>query len=75
MSLPTRVASLRQFVDRWPQGPSTIRARVTKSGFGQAIVDIDIVGEDGGLLARLEGCECAVDASLAEAFRRNAVAA
>jgi len=38
------------------------------------VSDIDWVGDDGRLLARLEGYESVVDASLSEAFRHNSLA-
>ena len=38
---------------------------------GKVVSDIDWVGEDGNLLARLEGYESVVDSGLTKAFRRN----
>ena len=38
---------------------------------GLVVSDIDWVGEDGSLLARLEGYESVVDSSLDSAFRQN----
>ena len=38
---------------------------------GKVVSDIDWIGEDGSLLARLEGYESVVDSGLSEAFRQN----
>ncbi|MCX5794639.1 MAG: SDR family NAD(P)-dependent oxidoreductase, partial [Elusimicrobia bacterium] len=71
--LPCRVGRYRQY-RRLPEPGCVIRARITKSTDGLVSADMDFLGQDGVLLARLDGCECTVDKSLGEAFRRNTVA-
>ncbi|UPT75512.1 MAG: hypothetical protein M0D55_07490 [Elusimicrobiota bacterium] len=50
-------------------------AKAVKRAEGLAGADIEFTDERGALIAKLEGFECAADASLAPAFRRNAVEA
>ncbi|MDD5629423.1 MAG: SDR family NAD(P)-dependent oxidoreductase, partial [Elusimicrobia bacterium] len=72
--LPSFAGSYRQF-RRLPEAGCVIRARIIKSTECSAGADLDFLDHAGALAARLEGCEFTVDKSLAEAFRRNAVAA
>jgi hypothetical protein len=48
---------------------------VTRSGDLSATADLEFLDADGGLIARLEGYECALDAGLIQAFRRNQLGA
>ncbi len=72
-SLPSFVGRYRQY-RRMPETGCVIRARVTKSADGLVGADMDFLDHAGILAARMEGCECTVDKSLGEAFRRNTVA-
>jgi hypothetical protein len=72
--LPSRVARYRQFAERFPERGVRLVARAARRADGLAGADVEFLDERGALVARLDGCECAVDASLAAAFRRNAVA-
>ena len=72
-SLPNRVASYRQFRQRFPKEGVTVLARITATTGHSATADIDFVDSKGALVARMKGYECTVDASLKEAFGRNAV--
>jgi hypothetical protein len=72
-SLPSFVGRYRQF-RRMPVSGCVVRAKVNKAVDGLVIADMDFLGHDGALAARLEGYECTVDRSLNEAFRRNEVA-
>jgi hypothetical protein len=49
--------------------------RAARTSGGAATADAEFLDERGALVARLDGCECAVSAGLAPAFRRNAVEA
>jgi hypothetical protein len=73
--LPSFVARYRQFVDRFPETGARVVASASRKGDGTAAADIEFLDERGALLARIEGHESTVDASLAAAFRRNAVEA
>jgi len=70
-SLPSRLARYRQFVAAFPENGARIVISVRERNNGRVVSDIDWVGEDGILLARLEGYESVVDSSLRQAFRQN----
>ena len=72
-SLPSFARRYRQFEDRFPERGVRVVAKAFRRGEGLAGADIEFIDERGALVARLEGYECTVDASLAPAFRRNAV--
>ncbi len=71
VSLPSRLTRYRQFVPAFPESGARIVISVRDRSNGRIISDIDWVGEDGNLLARLEGYESVVDSSLDSAFRQN----
>ena len=71
LSLPSRFTRYRQFVDSFPKGGARIVIDVHGRTNGKVVSDIDWIGEDGKLLARLEGYESVVDSSLSKAFRHN----
>ena len=73
-SLPSRWARYRQFVPEFPESGARIVISVHGRTNGRVVSDIDWIGEDGRLLARLEGYESVVDSSLREAFRHNRLA-
>jgi len=70
-SLPSRLTRYRQFVAAFPENGARIVISVRERNNGRVVSDIDWVGEDGSLLARLEGYESVVDSSLRPAFRQN----
>ena len=70
-SLPSKLTRYRQFVPQFPENGARIIIKVRHRSNGLVISDIDWVGEDGSLLARLEGYESVMDSSLDSAFRQN----
>ena len=70
-SLPSRLTRYRQFVPAFPEGGARIVINVRDRTEARVVSDIDWVGDDGRLLARLEGYESVVDSSLSKAFRQN----
>jgi acyl transferase domain-containing protein/NADP-dependent 3-hydroxy acid dehydrogenase YdfG len=70
-SLPSYAVRYRQYAERFPEGGVRIVAKAAARAQGLAGADIEFLDERGGLVAKLEGFECAVDASLSAAFRRN----
>ncbi len=70
--LPSFAGRYRQFAE-FPESGVRIVVRAEKRAGGSAGADAEFVDERGALVARLDGCECAVSAGLAPAFRRNAV--
>ena len=70
--LPSFAGSYRQFAE-FPEGGVRIVARAAKRGDGLAGADAEFLDERGGLVARLDGVECAASEALALAFRRNDV--
>ncbi len=71
--LPSRMGRYRQFAARFPQGIVRVVVRAVRRADGLAAADAEFVDERGALIARLDGGEFTVDASLSGAFRRNAV--
>ncbi|MEX2186221.1 MAG: SDR family NAD(P)-dependent oxidoreductase [Pirellulales bacterium] len=74
-SLPTRFARYRQFVRTFPEGELSIAIRIDRQGPHHAEATIQFCDPAGRLIARIEGYECVLDASLGEAFARNELAA
>jgi acyl transferase domain-containing protein/acyl carrier protein/NAD(P)-dependent dehydrogenase (short-subunit alcohol dehydrogenase family) len=72
-SLPSFAARYRQYAESFPANGVRVVVKAVKRAEGLAGADVEFVDERGALVARLEGFECAADASLAGAFRRNAV--
>jgi acyl transferase domain-containing protein len=72
-SLPSLVGRYRQFSERFPEHGVRVVAKASRRADGLAGADMEFVDENGALVARLDGYECAADASLSSAFRRNAV--
>jgi NAD(P)-dependent dehydrogenase (short-subunit alcohol dehydrogenase family) len=70
-SLPSRLTRYRQFVPAFPKDGARIVISVRDRSEARVVSDIDWVGDDGSLLARLEGYESVVDSSLSRAFRQN----
>jgi hypothetical protein len=71
LSLPSRFRRYRQFVSSFPKEGARIVIDVHERTNGKVVSDIDWIGDDGTLLARLEGYESVVDSSLGKAFRLN----
>ncbi len=71
LSLPSRFTRYRQFVPSFPKEGARIVIDVQERTNGKVVSDIDWIGEDGSLMARLEGYESVVDSSLRKAFRHN----
>jgi hypothetical protein len=69
--LPTALGSYRQFCRAFPAEGVRVTARVTAQSAQRVLADIDYLALDGRLLARLQGGECVLDASLKERFRQN----
>jgi hypothetical protein len=69
-SLPSFAGRYRQFA-AFPARGVSVRCRASRKGDALAGADIDFVDGSGKLVARLEGYECTVEPSLAEAFRRR----
>jgi NAD(P)-dependent dehydrogenase (short-subunit alcohol dehydrogenase family)/acyl carrier protein len=71
-SLPSFAARYRQFHETFPKEGAQVMIRVTNAQSHSAVADIEFVERTSGkLIARLEGYECVIDTSLAQAFRRN----
>jgi hypothetical protein len=58
-------------VSSFPREGARIVIEVHQRTNGKVVSDIDWIGEDGSLLARLEGYESVVDSSLSKAFRHS----
>ena len=69
-SLPCHIRRLRQY-SRFPADGVRIVVRVTGSGQASAFADMEFLDNAGNAVARIEGYECVVEASLQEAFRDN----
>ncbi|HXT02281.1 MAG TPA: SDR family NAD(P)-dependent oxidoreductase, partial [Elusimicrobiota bacterium] len=72
--LPNLAVRYRQFAE-FPESGVRIVVRASRKSGGAAGADAEFLDEKGALVARAEGCECAVSEGLAPAFRRNAVEA
>jgi len=72
-SLPSFAARYRQYAENFPERGVRVVLKAVKRADGLAGADIEFLDARGSLIAKLDGFECAADASLAGAFRRNAV--
>jgi len=70
-SLPTRIGKYRQFRRNFPKDGTLINLLVETTGKHEARASIEFVDMKGKLVARIDGYECVIDASLNEAFKRN----
>jgi hypothetical protein len=70
-SLPCHVRRYRQYRRAFPASGLRIVARIDRASNLQALADMDFLGPDGQLVARIEGSESIIDPGLARAFRRN----
>ena len=70
-SLPTRLGKYRQYQRQFPKDGTLINLLVGSMSKHEAKASIEFVDMKGKLVARIEGYECVIDASLNKAFRRN----
>ncbi len=70
-SLPTSVRSYRQMRRSMPAAGMQVLARITAHREHTAEASIEFLDRDGALVARIEGYECVIDASLEAAFAQN----
>jgi NAD(P)-dependent dehydrogenase (short-subunit alcohol dehydrogenase family)/acyl carrier protein len=68
--LPCFVRRYRQWRRAFPAGGAQLVVGVTQPGAHSAVADVAVLDE-GGLVARLEGCESTLDPALQRAYRRN----
>ncbi|WP_068412088.1 type I polyketide synthase [Planctomyces sp. SH-PL62] len=73
-SLPTAVGSYRQFRRRFPSDGVRVVLSVRQASDHRAVADVEFQDADGELVARIDGYECVIDASLDQAFRKNRLA-
>jgi hypothetical protein len=69
-SLPVYVRKYRQYVSEFPSSLAAC-IEVVKQNANQAVSDVEFVGAGGKLVAKMDGYECVIDASLNDAFKRN----
>jgi acyl transferase domain-containing protein/NAD(P)-dependent dehydrogenase (short-subunit alcohol dehydrogenase family) len=71
-SLPSFAGRYRQFQESFPRDGAQVVIRVTNEQNHSATADMEFLDRSSGkLIARLEGYECVIDASLERAFQRN----
>ncbi len=70
--LPAAVRGFRQYAPM-PRAGVTLYLQIRSSAPRQVVADAIFVAPGGALVARLEGCDCTVDAGLAEKFRDNSL--
>jgi acyl transferase domain-containing protein/NAD(P)-dependent dehydrogenase (short-subunit alcohol dehydrogenase family) len=71
-SLPCFAGRFRQYHDSFPRDGVQVVIRVTSEREHGATADMEFLERDSGkLVARLEGYECVIDPSLAQAFQQN----
>jgi len=73
-SLPSFARRYRQYSASYGSKPVTISAHTRRSGAAMAAADIDFIGADGKLVARIEGYECTMNENLRNAFKLRSVA-
>jgi NAD(P)-dependent dehydrogenase (short-subunit alcohol dehydrogenase family)/acyl carrier protein len=71
-SLPSFAGRYRQFQESFPRDGAQVVIRATGKQSHSAVADMEFLDRNSGkLIARLEGYECVIDASLEQAFQRN----
>ena len=70
-SLPTAVGAYRQFRRKFPAEGVRVVIEVRHAADHRAVADVEFLDDRGEPVARIDGYECVVDASLNQAFRRN----
>jgi hypothetical protein len=69
--LPCFVGSYRQFRRSFPAGVVRIAVSITQQVGAIVRADIDVLDEDGGLIAQIKDHESVIDDSLYRAFQHN----
>ncbi len=70
-ALPCRIARYRQYCRAFPADGVRLLLRITRANGLHALADIDFLDNTGQVVARMEECECAIDAGLRRAFGRR----
>ncbi len=70
-SLPTGLRGIRQYKSRFPAEGVRVVGEIREAIETRAVADIEFLGADEDLVARLDGYECVIDRSLNEEFCRN----
>lgn len=70
-SLPTAVASYRQYRGRYPKGETKVVIEVNEHTDHRATAGIEFLDKEGNLIALIDGYECVRDSSLEAAFKKN----
>ncbi|MCB9852114.1 MAG: SDR family NAD(P)-dependent oxidoreductase [Phycisphaerales bacterium] len=73
-SLPAAFGSYRQYRD-WSREPVSVAIGVTRGERNKMVCDVYFVAAGGGVVAKIDGYECTVDANLARAFERRGLMA
>jgi hypothetical protein len=73
-ALPCRVARYRQYRRAFPADGARLVIRITRANDLHALGDIDFLDAAGQVVARMEDCECAIDAGLRRAFGHRELA-
>ena len=73
-SLPTGISSYRQFARAFPSSGLVIRIRVTGGTDHSATSTIEFLDQAGALVARIDGYQCVMDATLEGSFALNQLA-
>ena len=75
-SLPSFIGSYRQYVNRFPKEGARILIQVMEHNKRKATANIEFVDtQKGDLIARIDGYECTLVASLKSAFQKNTLEA
>jgi hypothetical protein len=72
--LPTGLSRYVQWRRAFPKDGVRVVLRASGGGGHAARFDVEFLDDDGGLVARMEGCDCVVDPSLRAAFGRREIA-
>ncbi|MBK8267118.1 MAG: SDR family NAD(P)-dependent oxidoreductase [Planctomycetes bacterium] len=72
--LPSVVRSYRQYRSAFPWEPVSLVLEVVQKERHRCVLDVTVLARDGGVVAKMEGVECTIDANLEKAFRRRALA-
>jgi hypothetical protein len=72
-NLPCHIRRYRQWRRSFPAEGTRVVVFVERSSERMALCDMDFVDGEGRLIARVEGYECVIDATLERAYRRNAL--
>ena len=73
-SLPTSVASYRQFARRFPEEGVRIEAHIVTVSTHRVLANLSFWTLDGERIADMQGYECVVDPTLSSAFANNTLA-